>query len=156
MSELFIRPASETDLPAMQALARRTINRRYRTFLSDNYIDNFINDGTMDTEIFNNISHCKALLQNDNLVGFTIFFDNIIHLMIIDPELHRQGLGTILLEHAETELFSRGNTVIRLVTYEDNHQAMNFYRKHGWKITKKERGKNSGAIKVFLEKHQNH
>lgn len=155
MNALKIRPAKETDLPAMQALARRTVDRRYRAFLGDENVNRYINDGTMDAEILRNLSHCKVLVKEDAIVGFTIYFDNIIHLMMVDPDLHRQGLGSILLEHAEEQLSNRGNTIIRLVTYEENRQAMNFYRKHGWSITKKEKGKNTGAIRVFFEKNIN-
>jgi ribosomal protein S18 acetylase RimI-like enzyme len=152
MSELTIRPATESDLSEMKALARRTINRRYRAFLGDENVDRYINDGTMDAEIIHNLEHCEVLLKEASIVGFTIYFDNIIHLMMVDPDLHRQGFGTILLEHAESQLFHQGNSIIRLVTYEENRQAMNFYKKNGWKTTKKEKGKNTGATRVFFEK----
>lgn len=153
MSELIIRPAVETDLPAMQALARRTTTKRFRSFLGDENVDWFINSGNSDNEIISNLGYCEVLLKDDSIVGFTIFFDNIIHLMMVEPNLHRQGLGAVLLAHAEQQLFKRGNTIIRLETFEDNRQAMNFYKKFGWIVTKKERDKDTGITRVFFEKH---
>lgn len=153
MTELMIRPAKETDLPEMQALARKTINRRYRSFLGDENVDGFINSGSTDNEITRNLKHCEVLLKDDCIVGFIIYFDNIIHLMMVDADLQRQGLGSVLLSHAEEQLFKRGNSIIRLETFEDNRQAVNFYKKYGWTITKKERDKQTGFTRVFFEKY---
>lgn len=153
MNELVIRPAAESDLPAMQALARKTISRSYRKFLGDENVDGFINSGSSDNEIERHLHHCVVLLQDEQIVGFIIFFDNIIHLMMVDADLHRQGLGSLLLSHAEEKLFNLGNSIIRLETFEDNRQAMNFYRKYGWKVTKKEKDKDSGICRVFFEKY---
>ena len=153
MNELIIRPAAENDLPAMQALARKTIRRSYRQFMDDEQVDAFINSSSSDHEIARHLKQCKVLEKEEHIVGFTIYFDNIIHLMMVDPDLHRQGLGGVLLAHAEDELFKLGNTIIRLTTFEDNRQAMNFYRKYGWKETKKEKDKSTGIRRVFFEKY---
>jgi len=155
MNELIIRPAAENDLPEMQALARKTISHSFRSFLGDENVDGFINSGSSDNEIASHLQHCEVLVKEGQIAGFTIYFDNIIHLMMVDAELHRQGLGSVLLAHAEEQLFKLGNTIIRLETFEDNRQAMNFYRKFGWKETKKEKDKETGICRVFFEKFAN-
>lgn len=70
-------------------------------------------------------------------------------------DLHRQGLGSVLLENTEGQLFKLGNTIIRLETLEENCEAMNFCRKYGWKETKKEIDKNTEIFRVFSEKYAN-
>ncbi len=151
MADPMIRPATKEDLPAIEALANRTLNRRSRTFTGEENVERSNSEPLMREDIASHLSHCKVMLKNDLMVGFIIYFDNLIHLMIIDPDLQREGLGTYLLAYAETQLFDQGNSIIRLETYEDNRQAMNFYKKNGWSITKKEKGE-TGEVRVFFDK----
>ncbi|QTA86107.1 acyltransferase domain-containing protein [Desulfonema magnum] len=46
----------------------------------------------------------------------------------------------------------KGNSVIRLETFEGNHQAIHFYIKNGWYVTKKEEDNEHGFIRVFFNK----
>ncbi len=152
MSEFQIRKAQADDLPMMQRIARRTIDKCYRSFLGDEGVDWFINSGESDRELEKHIENCDVLLSDDAIVAFTIYFDELVHLMMVDVALQRGGLGSQLLAHSEKQLFACGNTTIRLETFEGNEQAINFYLKNGWSVTKKERDKEHGFIRVFFEK----
>jgi len=46
-----VRPAVVEDLPALQQLARRTIDASYRSFLGDEGVDQFIGSGVSDDHI---------------------------------------------------------------------------------------------------------
>ena len=72
--------------------------------------------------------------------------------MMVDVRLHRSGIGSRLLAHSETQLFARGNTTLRLETFEGNHQAINLYVKNGWSVTTKQEDKEHGFIRVLFEK----
>lgn len=154
MNEPTIRQATREDLPTIQAIARKTISRSYRSFLGDENVDMFINSGESDKVIINDLERCDVILTNGNITGFTIYYDNLIHLMMVDVDLHRQGLGSLLLSHVEEQLFQRGNTIIRLETFEGNRQAINFYKKNGWKITKKDKDAKEGFERIYFEKHK--
>ena len=71
---------------------------------------------------------------------------------MVDVCLHRTGIGSRLLAHSENQLFARGNTTIRLETFEGNQQAIHFYKKNGWSVTGKQEDKDHGFIRVFFEK----
>lgn len=58
-----------------------------------------------------------------------------IESIAIDPAMHRSGVGSILFNRTESELLRRGYQVIVLEVRENNTQAINFYRKHGFKAT---------------------
>jgi ribosomal protein S18 acetylase RimI-like enzyme len=73
--------------------------------------------------------------------------------MLVDVALHRGGFGSRLLAHSEQQLFARGNRTIRLETFENNHQAISFYLKNGWSVTKREADAEHGFIRVFFEKN---
>ncbi len=152
MSDIQIRKAQADDLPSMQDIARRTIDKCYRSFLGDEGVDWFINSGESDRVLQQHIENCDVLLIENAVVAFAIYFKDLIHLMMVDVCLHRTGIGSRLLAHSEIQLFARGNTTIRLETFEGNHQAINFYVKNGWSVTTKQEDKEHDFIRVFLEK----
>ncbi len=152
MSDIQIRKACADDLPRMQEIARRTIDKCYRSFLGDGSVDWFIHSGESDRELQKHIEECDVLLKDNAIVAFAIYFKDLIHLMMVDVCLHRTGIGSRLLAHSEIQLFARGNTTIRLETFEGNHQAINFYVKNGWSVTTKQKDKEHDFIRVFFEK----
>ena len=152
MSKVHIRKAQVDDLPTMQEIARRTIDKCYRSFLGDEGVDWFINSGESDTELETHLPDCDVLLRDEKIVAFTIYFDDIVHLMMVDVDLQRTGVGSQLLAHSESRLFVSDKTVIRLETFEGNQQAINFYLKKGWSLTRKQKDEEHGFIRVFFEK----
>ena len=155
MTETQIRAAQFDDLLSMQEIARRTIDKCYRSFLGDAGVDCFINSGDSDRELEKYLSSCDVLLQNGAIVAFTIYFDDLIHLMMVDVILHRKGLGSQLLAHSESRLFDSNNTTLRLETFEGNQQAIDFYLKNGWSIIRKQEDTQFGFTRVFFEKRHN-
>ena len=136
----------------MQEVARRTIDKCYRSFLGDEGVDWFINSGESDRELEKHLPNCDVLLLEKKIVAFTIYFDDLIHLMMVDVDMHRTGIGSQLLEHSESRLFASGKMVIQLETFEGNQQAINFYLKNGWFITRKQKDEDYGYTRVFLKK----
>ncbi len=152
MNDILIRKAQSNDLPIMQEIARRTIDKCYRSFLGDEGVDWFINSGEADKELQKYINNCDVVIQENTIVAFSIYFEDLIHLMMVDVVLHRTGIGSKLLAHSEHQLIACGYITIRLETFEGNHQAINFYLKNGWSITMKQEDKEHGFIRVFFEK----
>jgi ribosomal protein S18 acetylase RimI-like enzyme len=149
-----IRKAELNDLPMIQEIARRTIDKCYRPFLGDDGVDWFINGGESDKELEKHIDNCRVLLHDTYIRGFSIFFDDLIHLMMVDVNFHRKGLGKQLLAYSENELFESGNTILRLETFEGNHQAISFYKNNGWNETKRKKDEEFEFIRVYFEKHK--
>ncbi len=147
-----IRSAQSGDLPQMQDIAKRTIDKCYRSFLGDEGVDRFIDSGESDRELEEHLPNCDVLLRDERIVAFTIYFDDLIHLMMVDVGLHRTGIGSQLLAHSENRLFAGGKTVIRLETFEGNQQAIGFYLKNGWSLTGKQKDEEHGFIRMCFEK----
>ncbi len=152
MDAVQFRKAQPDDLSIMQDIARRTIDGSYRSFLGDEGVDSFISSGESDRELQKHIENCDVALREDAIVGFAIYFDDLIHLMMIDIRLHRNGIGSLLLAHTESQLFARGHKTIRLETFEGNHQAINFYVMNGWIVTMKSKDEVYGFVRVYFEK----
>ena len=154
MSRTRIRKAEPPDLPEMQEIARRTIDRCYRSFLGDEGVDWFISSGESDRELRSQMDPCDVLLKDGEVVAFTIYLDDLIHLMMVDAPLHRSGLGSQLRAHSERKLFTRGHSTIRLETFKGNQQAINFYLKNGWVTVGEEKDKEHNFIRVLFEKRK--
>ncbi len=79
-------------------------------------------------------------IEEDKILGYVcaLPLDNRmadIESIAIDPRIHRSGIGTILFNRMESELLRKGYQVIVLEVRENNTQAINFYKKHGFKAT---------------------
>lgn len=152
MNDINIRKAQADDLPIMQDIAKRTIDKCYRSFLGNEGVDWFINSGESDRELEKHLDNCDVLLKGDEVIAFTIYFDDLIHLMMVDVFFHRLGIGSLLLAHSEKQLLKNDNFTIRLETFEGSNQAISFYLKNGWTIIKKETDKEHDFVRVFFEK----
>lgn len=60
-----------------------------------------------------------------------------IYNIAIDPEVHGQGLGTILLKESELEAARRRCRQLLLEVRVDNEQAITFYKKYGYEIKRR-------------------
>ncbi len=152
MTDVRIRRAQSTDLARMQEIARRTIDSCYRSFLGDEAVESFVASGESDKELETNLANCDVLVRDEGIVAFSIYFDNLIHLMMVDVSFQRKGIGAQLLAHSENQLFATGHAVLRLETFEGNQQAISFYLKNGWSVVGREKDPNYGFVRMFFEK----
>jgi ribosomal protein S18 acetylase RimI-like enzyme len=146
-----IRKAEVSDLEEMQAIARRTIDLCFRPFLGDS-VDEFIDSGESDRQVQLNLKECDVLLERQAIAAFCVYRDDLIHLLMVDVVAQRRGIGSRLLEHAEEQLFARGNETLRVETFEGNEQAIRFYLKNGWSLVGKQEDVELGFTKVLFEK----
>ena len=78
MSDINIRKVQTNDLPIMQDIAKRTIDKCYRSFLEDEGVDWFIKSGESDRELEKHLDNCNVLSKGDDVIAFTIYFDDLI------------------------------------------------------------------------------
>lgn len=130
-----MRPAITEDLAELQALARRTIDASYRSFLGDEAVDWFVDSGASDDHVATHLAqgHAYCLQEGGTTVGFAIIDGATVDLMMIDHRRHRQGLGRLLLSHVEAVLFSRYQD-LRLESFTGNTTANAFYEACGWSL----------------------
>lgn len=125
-----IRKAKPQDIPALVDPETRTIGISYRLFLGE-AVDRFIESGEVGRFLKENLDSATVVLQDGFVAGLVVATGNFIDLLMVDVDRHRQGLGTLLLEHAEMELFQT-HDLLELESFADNAQANAFYRKQGW------------------------
>lgn len=146
-----IRKSRASDIEPLVALSRRTISHSYRPFLGDAAVDGFLESGSADDFVRDNIDRCWVIERNGTIAGYSVIRGNVIELMMIDFALHRQGLGAELLAFVEETLW-RDHLEIRLESFGANAQANGFYRKHGWRETGRFRDPDAGVDKISFRK----
>lgn len=146
-----VRTALASDMGALIALSHRTISASYRPFLGDEAVDAFLGSGAADRYVEENVGRCLILVRDGEIVGYAVWRDNLIDLMMIDYAVHRQGLGTELLRQVEQMLLQRSDE-LRLESFEDNEKANAFYHKNGWREVSRYLDNNSGVSKVVFQK----
>lgn len=82
-------------------------------------------------------------VDDETLLGFVMFavetgeyaqetIRGILRNIYVVPEHRNQGVGTALLEAAESRLIDRGVDCLTLEVMADNDAARRFYRRHGY------------------------
>ena len=143
--------AKISGIESIFALARKTVDRSYRDFLDDFSVDMYLRNKHLDVFLEKNIKNTWVLSKDNAILGFSICIDNVIDFMMIDVDHHRQGYGTILLQHCEDLLFEN-HKVIALESFEENINASNFYLANNWVITEKYRDPRHNAMKIIFRK----
>ena len=129
---LIIRAATPADIEPMTALSYRTIRQKYPPIIGAETVEGYIASGAVPTYYTDRLASTRIAELGGRPVGAVAIKDNEIHLMMVDVDLHRTGIGEALLADGETRLFAEFDR-IELESFRDNLQAVNFYRKHGWR-----------------------
>ncbi|MGI6488836.1 MAG: GNAT family N-acetyltransferase [Syntrophothermaceae bacterium] len=87
--------------------------------------------------IARNPGTCLVMRENGMLAGTVMAgFDGrrgYIYHLAVHPQYQGQGYGQALLEKVITELENLGAQKIHLFVFSHNHQAIEFYRRLGWR-----------------------
>jgi ribosomal protein S18 acetylase RimI-like enzyme len=81
-------------------------------------------------------AECLVAVKEDDIAGFILSEHDgpLAHIVTLDvAEGHRRsGVGSLLLDAAESSLFARGVRVVSLETAVNNHAAVSFWSRHGY------------------------
>ncbi|ASM51696.1 hypothetical protein PESP_b0064 [Pseudoalteromonas espejiana DSM 9414] len=144
-----IRQAIISDTKSLKDLSKQVIITCYTGFMGEDMVNGYISSGAVNDEIDQHIkSTFVAVDESEAVKGYVVIIDDLIHIMMVSPSQQRKGIGAILLSFAETKIRSR-NMKPTLETFETNTQAMNFYLKNGWTITRRELEPDYGFVRVF-------
>jgi len=146
-----IRKAANLDIENLIILARKTISAGYRDFIGDQGVNDFLGSGAVEQYVKENINHCRVISLKGKVVGYAVCKGNLIDLMMIDNDFHRQGIGTKLLNYCE-KVFLQNHAELTLESFEGNHRANNFYKKNGWTEVKSYYDETSGVNKMVFRK----
>lgn len=145
MSDLVLRPATASDVPALADLARRSFAATYApthdaaririhcdTVLSDTAVSDWIDDRT---------SPIAVATRGDVLVGYvqwrraaapvTARHPVELKRLYVDTNALGGGVGQQLFDHVRTDALQTGADLLWLCVYAGNDRARRFYARQG-------------------------
>lgn len=135
VERILIRPATEPDIAALP-----DIERRAASIFSPEYLPCNLADVVISTEHHLQAQRCGLLLvalaDGIRPVGFahTVLHGDCLHLleMDVDPDYHRQGIGTALLNGVRDLALQLGCNSVTLTTYRDVPWNAPWYTRMGF------------------------
>ena len=105
-------------------------------------------------DVFNKMDF-YVYMKNKKIIGTSALGkiskdQGLVRAVYILPEYQRQGIGQCLMNNIENVAKAQGLKSLLLYTPEEAYWAINFYKKLGYQITKKE--KEDWGVLVYLEK----
>lgn len=146
-----IRKALSRDLDLLKTLSRHVIQNNYAAFLEQDLIDDYINSGDADAEIESNLANMIVFQKAGQILGFCVYFDNLIHLIMVKPERQCQGVGRKLIEHAEKQIFRKFKKM-KLQIFDENGLAICFFQRLGFNEVGVIDDKDYGCTMTQMEK----
>ena len=123
----------------------------YIQFLGKKTVDGWLGSGAVEAYFEVNLTDCSVIIENGGIVGFSVVKDNLIDLMMIDCERHREGFGRSLLAAVEAQLFLV-HPYLRLESFAENKAANTFYADQGWTLGKTFDDPDTGVHMITFDK----
>jgi diamine N-acetyltransferase len=140
-----ILPATEADLPAIARLAAVIWRSHYPGIISTEQIEYMLAKmyslETLREDIRLRAIRYERLLIGADLVGFAAHGPTEdakvfkLHKIYLNPAIHGQGLGSLLLRHCEREVCRLGAAKLMLTVNKRNSRAIAVYQRNGFAIT---------------------
>ena len=154
--DLIIRPMEEKDIPEVQYVAKKSWNHTYYGIIPREVQNNFLNSAYSHEMLKKRLEQIIFVAEDKGkIVGFVNLNEtnkpNTYDLTAIYllPDYQEKGIGTQLIEHSiqELEVFEE----IFLEVEKSNINAVNFYKKLGFKIVDEYDDEFDGHVLKTLE-----
>lgn len=134
-----VRAAETDDLDAINRVAKASWEADYPAILSRETVDEGVDEWYGADRFGEELGWARTLLfvaETDGVVGFVHahWGDEEGHVLrlYVHPNHRREGVGSALLEHVQSELFDRGVERIAAMVLADNELGNAFYEQFGF------------------------
>lgn len=124
MDLIIIREASKIDYPQLRQIYLESRRKSFHWANTEEMnLDDFDRDTTEE--------YILLAEENSRILGFASLYlpENFIHNLFVHPDFSGKGVGTQLVNHAIEKM----GKPVRLKCVSENHKALGFYEKSGWK-----------------------
>lgn len=126
---MIIREANLLDYPELRHIYFEARRQSFHWMKLEDITLNDFDQDTVEEQII-------VAVENDHVLGFASLYvpNRFIHNLFVHPDAAGKGIGDQLLKRAITEL----GTPVTLKCVSENHKALSFYKKRGWKAVVEE------------------
>ncbi|AJC20740.1 GNAT family N-acetyltransferase [Pandoraea pulmonicola] len=155
--EIVLRPALATDIDALTSLLMQTYRTTWAPMLRPEVAATFASGERTRAYVQAQWSAFTVAVPRDDtaqVVGMVHVMGDFIDALHVAPDCQRQGIGALLLAHAEAGMQANGHALARLETDTFNTQSRAFYARHGYAevATYPDEAWDSGFTTVLLTK----
>ncbi len=126
-----IRKATLNDKEEILRIARDVTDKFSRQYLGDEAVDWYINSGSCDNDMLNDIPNMSVLLKDEKLIGMMIWHEELMHFLMIDIPFHGTGAAGYFCEQIIPEKLKQYGE-LKLECFDANERGNAFYIKSGW------------------------
>ncbi len=131
MTQYKIRQAEPTDEQDILRIAREVTDKVTRLYLGDEAVDWYMDSGTCDADMRNDIPNMLLLLQDETIIGMMIWHESLMHFLMIDLPYHGTGAAQYFCDQILPDKLKQYGSV-SLECFDKNERGNAFYIKSGW------------------------
>lgn len=152
MSNIYrIRKATLADEKDILKIARVVTDKFSRSYLGDDAVNWYINSGSCDNDMKNDITNMLLLTINEKIIGMMIWHDALMHFLMIDIPYHGTGAAQYFCDKVIPEKLEEFNEV-HLECFDKNQRGNAFYKKTGWVEYDRIKDKMTGGNRILYKK----
>lgn len=148
--ETGIRSAETGDTKALERLLRRSWLTSFAPHLPDAAVHRFAEEDPVRTYVRAMWDQFSVADEAGEVVGMYHVYGDLIAAIHVDPDCKGRGIGSRLMDAAETEIAS-GFDEARLEVLAFNHSAQRFYSHRGWSERRRFSGSECGSPVELVE-----
>jgi ribosomal protein S18 acetylase RimI-like enzyme len=148
--EFCVRRAKLADTQALERLLRRSWLTTFAPHLPDAAVDRFAAEDPVRTYVRAMWNQFSVADEAGEVVGMYHVHGNLVAAIHVDPDCKGRGVGTRLMDAAESEIASRFDEA-RLEVLAFNRSAQCFYSHRGWSERRRFYGSECGSPVELVE-----
>lgn len=146
-----LRPATAADQQAVVELCKMSLTTTYGAFMEPERMRPWVEGREVEDYVERMWPGMTVAVQDDRLLGVVALDDHVIDLLWVRTDLRGGGIGSMLMDRAESTLATR-HDVAELECFAPNHAGRAFYEARGYTAVRTYYEAASGVDKVVMAK----
>ena len=148
---LELRPATVTDQPAIVDVCKTSIATTYGVFMDPKRMRPWVEGREVEEYVARTWPHMTVAVDGRQVLGVVSLDRHVIDLLWIRADLRGRGIGSLLMDRAESILAAR-HDVAELECFAANHASIAFYEARDYTAVRTYYEAASGVDKVVMTK----
>ncbi len=146
-----LRPATEADQPAIVDICKTSITTTYGAFMHPERMRPWVDGQEVEHYVARMWPRMTVAVDAEQLLGVVALDGHVIDLLWIRADLRRRGIGSVLMEQAESILAAHHDAA-ELECFAPNHSSIAFYEARGYTAVRTYYEAASGVDRVVMTK----